>query len=78
MEGPMRVMGEETARAESLGRDLAAQARLTDRLPNIAGKIAHLEALRTDVSHPPHRTPHLANTPHTCHPPLCQDSCRMY
>ena len=50
MEGPMRVMGEETARAESLGRDLAAQARLTDRLPNIAGKIAHLEALRTDVT----------------------------
>ncbi len=49
MEGPMRVVGEETARAESLGRDLAAQAGLTDRLPNIAGKIAHLEALRTDV-----------------------------
>ena len=45
MEGPMRVVGEETARAESLGRDLAAQAGLTDRLPNIAGKIAHLDGL---------------------------------
>jgi hypothetical protein len=50
MEGPMRVVGEETARGKTLGRELAIQAGLAERLPNIAGKIAHLEALRTDVT----------------------------
>ena len=42
MEGPMRVVGEETARGKTLGRELAVQAGLAERLPNIAGKIAHL------------------------------------
>ena len=50
MEGPMRVVGEETARAEALGRELATQAGLVERLPNIAGKIAHLEALRPELA----------------------------
>ena len=50
MEGPMRVVGEETAKAEALGEEMAAQAGLAERLPNIAGKIAHLEALRPELA----------------------------
>jgi hypothetical protein len=46
----MRVVGEETAKAEALGREMAAKAELAERLPNIAGKIAHLEALRPELA----------------------------